>query len=266
MRILVFDIGNTQIKAGVYDDEKLVTTWRMMTASSRTTDEHGVQLLSLLQYAGIEIQSIDRVAVSSVVPGIMHSFIGAIRRYLEKEPLVIGPGVKTGVRVKTADPKQVGADLVCDVAATLEKYGAPALIVDFGTVTKYEVVNEKGEFVAAVFSPGIGISANAMSEKASLLPTIEIKKPAHVLSSETVECMQSGLVNGYIGQVRYLIGLIKEELNLPDLQVIATGGFGRIMYPEVPEITHFDAQLPLEGIRLIALKNPAPKRAREDHE
>lgn len=255
MRILVFDIGNTQIKMGVYDQTQLIASWRMTTAVNKTTDEYGVDIRMLLDYENIQPYSIDYVAVSSVVPALMHSFTGAVRRYLHKEPLVVGPGIKTGIRIKTANPAEVGADLICDVAAGLEKFGAPLLIVDFGTVTKYEVINRDREFVYAVFSPGLGISAKAMSDSAAQLPSIEIKKPKKILTSVTTECMQAGLVYGYIGQVKYIVDLIRKEMGIADMKVAATGGFGRLFGSELDQIDVYDSNLTLDGLRIIAERN-----------
>ena len=255
MILLVFDIGNTQIKMGVFRDEQLAASWRMTTGSKKTADEYGIDIRMLLECEGIQVQSIDQVVISSVVPHIMHSFCNAIRRYVGQEPLVIGPGIKTGVRIKTENPKEVGADLIADVAAACEIYGAPCLVVDFGTATKYEVINEKGEFTAAVFSPGIGISADALCSSAAQLPMIEIKKPKSILNSNTVACMQAGLVYGYMGQVKYIVEQIKEELNLPDMKVVATGGFSRIFAEELSCIDVYDGTLTLKGLQLIAKRN-----------
>lgn len=263
MRILVFDAGNTQIKMGIYEDETLVTSWRLTTATSKTTDEYGIDILTLLSHDNIQPESIDQVAVSSVVPGIMYSFISAIRRYIGKEPLIIGPGVKTGVNIRTPNPAEVGADLIADVAAAVEYYGGPCIIVDFGTATKYEVVNEKNEFIAAVFSPGIGISAETLTAKAAQLPSFEIKKPKTILTNTTVDCMQAGIVYGYIGQVKYIVELIRKEMGIPDMKVIATGGFGRIMAPELDCITAYDATLTLKGVRLIAERNSSKANSKK---
>ncbi|MBO6159762.1 MAG: type III pantothenate kinase [Firmicutes bacterium] len=260
MRLLVVDAGNTQIKFGLFDDETLKYRWKITTAEKRTTDEFGFAILNMLHSETVEVGSIDRVAVCSVVPGIMHSLLEAIRRYLKKEPLLIGPGTKSGVKIRTANPREVGADLICDVAAAVEYYHAPCIIVDFGTVTKYEIVDTDGALMAAVFSPGIGISAEAMSSKAAQLPQIEIKKPKSIITSVTTECMQAGLVFGYIGQIKYIIEQIKQEMNLPDMCVIATGGFGKVFANEIDCLDYYDNALTLKGIRCIALKNKAPKK------
>lgn len=253
--LLVFDIGNTQIKMGVFKEEKLVASWRMTTGATKTSDEYGIDIRMLLECEGLHAHDFEQVVISSVVPHVMHSFCNAIRRYIQKEPLVIGPGIKTGVCIKTENPKEVGADLIADVAAACEIYGFPCLIVDFGTATKYEVINEKGEFVAAVFSPGIGIAADALCSRAAQLPMIEIKKPASILNANTVECMQAGLVYGYIGQVEYIVEQIKKEMGLPDLKVIATGGFSKIFAQEISCIDQYDAALTLKGLQIIAKRN-----------
>lgn len=255
MMLLVFDIGNTQIKMGVFREEQLIASWRMTTGAIKTSDEYGIDIRMLLECEGLQARDFDQVVISSVVPHVMHSFCNAIRRYIGREPLVIGPGIKTGVCIKTENPKEVGADLIADVAAACEIYGSPCLVVDFGTATKYEVINEKGEFVAAVFSPGIGISADALCSRAAQLPMIEIKKPEHILNSNTVECMQAGLVYGYIGQVQYIVEQIKKEMKQPDLKVIATGGFSKIFAEELACIHQYDASLTLKGLQIIAKRN-----------
>ncbi|MCF0136389.1 MAG: type III pantothenate kinase [Lachnospiraceae bacterium] len=255
--MLLLDIGNTQIKMGVYENDQELASWRMTTSVSKTTDEYGIDFLMLLYSEKIPVESLDAAVVSSVVPAIMHHMISAIRRYLHKEPIIIGPGIKTGVNLKVPNPLEVGADLIADLAAAIELYKGPCIIVDFGTATKYLVVNDKQEFVAAVFSPGIGISAATLTEKAAQLPGFEIKKPRSILANSTVECMQAGIVYGYIGQVKYIVDEIKKETGLSDIKVIATGGFGKIMVPELDCVDVYDKALTLKGIRIIAEKNLA---------
>lgn len=258
-RLLAFDIGNTHIKMGIFEGETLRASFRLTTSVRRSTDEYGSDLLGLLRTEGLEPSDIDRVAIASVVPDLMHSFVSAIRRYFDKEPLLIGPGVKSGVKLRVANPREVGADLICDTAAALHAYGAPCLVVDFGTATKYEVINSEGELMAAVFSPGIGISADALCERAAQLPRIEIQKPRSILTSDTTECMQAGIVYGYIGQVNYIVDLIKQEMGLPHMRVVATGGFGRVLAQEISAIDLYDRNLTLTGVRLIAEKNRSPR-------
>ena len=255
MRTLVFDIGNTQIKMGVYDNKKLVASWQMMTAVKRTMDEYGLHMRSYLNYEGIAVESIDEIALASVVPGVTDSIVSAIRRYLNKEPMIIGPGIKTGFRIKTPNPQEVGADLIADVAAAIEKTEGPFIVVDFGTATKFEIVNREHEFIGAVFSPGIGICAEALAEKAAQLPSFAIQKPSTILTSTTIECMQAGVVYGYIGQVEYIVRLIKKEMKEPDMKVFATGGFGSLLVNELSCIDEFDPDLTLNGVLAIAANN-----------
>ena len=255
MRSLIVDIGNTQIKMGVFEDKKCLTTWKMMTGARRTTDEFGLHIRSFMNFENIPVDSIDEVAISSVVPNMTHDIVSAIKRYLKKEPLLIGPGVKTGFRIKTANPSEVGADLIADVSAALERMNGPFIVLDFGTVTKFEIVNSQNEFIGAVFAPGIGISAQAMTEKAAQLPAIAIQKPKTILTSSTIDCMQAGLVYGYIGQVEYIVKKIKEELKEPNVKVIATGGFSKLLIEDLSCIDIYVPDLTLEGILTVLLKN-----------
>lgn len=257
--LLVFDIGNTHIKMGVFKGHQLIASWRMTTGAVKTADEYGIDIRMLLESEKLTAADIDQVVVSSVVPHMMHSFCNAIRRYVKQEPLIVGPGIKTGIKIKTANPKEVGADLIADVVAACEFHGSPCLVVDFGTATKYEIINEKGEFIAAVFSPGVGISADALSSKAAQLPQIQIKKPDTILNSDTVGCMQAGLVYGYLGQVQYIVEEIKKELGLPQLKVVATGGFSRMFAEELSCIDVHDPALTLNGLQLIAERNAGAK-------
>ena len=259
MKTLVYDIGNTQIKMGVFEDTRLLKSWRLTTGTAKTSDEYGVEVVMLLKLAGIEPESLDCVAVASVVPAIMSSFCNGIRRYLGKEPLLIGPGIKTGVKLKVPHPKEVGADLIADVVAASKLYGGPCIVVDFGTATKYLVIDEEGAMIAAIFTPGIGISAEVLTGKAAQLPGFEIRKPKSILTNETVECMQAGIVYGAIGQVKYIVEQIRLEMGDPDMKVIATGGFGRLMVPELSCISEYNSTLILDGIRMLAEMN-RPRR------
>ncbi len=253
--LLVIDIGNTNIKLGVFDGERLTVSCRMTTAVQRTTDEFGIAMTTMLREKGVDISKISRTIVSSVVPNIMYSVCKAIKSYIKTDPIVVAPGIKTGVSIKTDNPKETGADLICDVAAANHYYGGPCVVVDFGTATKYEVITESGEFVACVISPGVGLTAEALTSKAAQLPAINIKKPASILTANTVECMQAGIVYGYIGQVEYIVSKIKEEMGIPDMKVIATGGFGSVIATETKCIDTFDKDLTLKGLKVIADKN-----------
>lgn len=253
--LLVFDIGNTQIKMGVFNGENLVVSCRMTTGTKKTTDEYGIAMITMLREKGINAKDISRTIVSSVVPNIMYSFCNAIKNYIGSEPLVVAPGIKTGVSIKTDNPRETGADLIADVAGAIHYYGGGCIVVDFGTATKYEVITEKGDFIACVISPGVGLMSEALSSKAAQLPEITLKKPDSILTSNTVECMQAGIVYGYIGQVEYIVSKIKEEMKNPDMKVIATGGFGKIIAGETKCIDIYDKDLTLKGLKVIADKN-----------
>ncbi len=253
--LLVFDIGNTNIKMGVFNGDDLVISCRMTTSTKKTTDEYGVDILVMLREKGIDPKLISRAIVSSVVPNMMYAFCNAIKNYIGIEPIVVAPGIKTGVSIKTDNPREVGADLIADVASANHYYGGPCIVVDFGTATKYEVLTAKGEFIACVISPGVGLMADVLCSGTAQLPAITIKKPDTILTANTVECMQAGIVYGYIGQVEYIVAKIKEELGEPDIKVIATGGFGKLIASETSCIDIYDKNLTLKGLKLIADKN-----------
>ena len=252
--IFVIDVGNTNMTLGVYEGEELKATFRMMTKTPRTSDEYGVMLTTLLTTKGITTDMIEGCIVASVVPDVMHSLTGGILRYVGVKPLIVGPGVKTGIRIVTENPRAIGADRIVDAVAAYEKYGGPVIVIDFGTATTYDVVSADGVFQGGVISPGIRTSARALWGGAAMLPEIEIKKPASIIAKETVSSMQGGLVFGYIGQTEYIIKKIKEA-GYEDAKVIATGGLGSILISETDMIDIYDPDLTLDGLRMIYEKN-----------
>ena len=231
--LLTIDVGNTNITFGVYDGEREVSTFRMMSLLSRTSDEFGITILALLERNGIKKDDIEGIIVVSVVPGIMHALIGGLTRYVGKRPYIVGFGVDTGIEIKTDNPKEVGTDRIVDAAGAYALYGGPLLVLDFGTATTYDMVDEKGAFVAGVTAPGIGISAKALWQNTAKLPEIEIKKPASILAKETISSMQAGLVYGQIGQAKYIIEETKRASGYADMKVVATGGLGRMIADEL---------------------------------
>lgn len=257
--ILVVDVGNTNIAFGVYEGEKLLTTFRMTTKIPRTSDEYGIMLRELLNSNRIEVEQIQGSIIASVVPNVMHALENAMARYIKSTPIIIGPGTKTGIHIATENPRQIGADRIVDLVAGYEKYGGPALVLDFGTATTYDLITEDGRFTAGVTAPGIRISAKALWESAAKLPEIEIKKPKSILAGETIVSMQAGLVYGQIGQTEYIIEQFKKESGYADLKVIATGGLGRIIADETDAIQVYDPFLTLEGLRLIYERNKRTK-------
>ncbi|MDP3387016.1 MAG: type III pantothenate kinase [Eubacteriales bacterium] len=252
---LAIDVGNTNITLGVWNQKTLYGPWRMTTKQPRTSDEYGLFIKNLLLINGIDTDKLEDIIISSVVPNIMHSFMNAIEKYLQKTPIIIGPGTKTGLDIKAENPKEVGADRIVDAVAAYEIYGGPIIVIDFGTATTYDVVSANFEFVAAITSPGIQISADALWTRSAQLPNIAIVKPKTILARNTVTSMQAGLVYGYIGQVEYIVNKIKEEMGLPDMKVVATGGLGGIIFPETKVIDEFDVLLTLKGLKIIYEKN-----------
>lgn len=200
------------------------------------------------------MKKIDAVIISSVVPDIMHSLGSAIIKYFDVKPLVVSPDLEIGLTINTEEPKKTGPDRIVDAVAAYEKYGGPVIVIDYGTATTYDVVDEDGVFEGGVISPGIRTSARALWGGASMLPEIEIRKPASILAKETVSSMQGGLVFGYIGQTEYIVNKIKSA-GFADAKVVATGGLGNIIVSETDAIDIYDPTLTLDGLRIIYEKN-----------
>lgn len=254
--LLVVDVGNTHICLGVMDGETILGSFRLTTKTPRTSDEFGICFGYLLERSRIKKSDIEDVIISSVVPKIMYSLTNCIRKYIEKEPLIIGPGIKTGVNIKHGNAKAVGADRIVNVAyAHHYCKGKPCIVIDFGTATTYDYVSEKGDFEYTVISPGLEISAQALYNNAAKLPEIEIKKPDSILATNTIDGMQAGVVYGYIGQVEYTVKQMKKELGIDDVYVIATGGLGRVIYKETDQINEYDPNIAFKGMKIIYDRN-----------
>jgi type III pantothenate kinase len=253
--ILTLDVGNTNITFGVFDGERLVSTFRITTKIPRTSDEYGILMRDLLRMNNVRWEDIEGSIVASVVPDIMHSLTSAMVRYIGSNPIIVGPGIKTGIQVTTKNPRETGADRVVDAVAAYEKYGGPVLVLDFGTATTYDFVDANGCLRAGVTAPGIRICAEALSANAAKLPKIEIKKPDSILAGDTVTSMQAGVMFGQIGQTEYIIRQMKKETGCKDLRVVATGGLGRAIAEETKSIDLYDKTLTLDGLRIIFDKN-----------
>ena len=251
--LLVVDVGNTHITLGVFDGKELKATFRMTAKQPRTSDEYGIQLCDLLVHRDFKVKDIHDVIISSVVPDIMHSLGSAIIKYFGVKPMV-PTNLDMGIKINTMYPKDVGPDRIVDAVAAYEKYGAPCIVIDYGTATTYDIVDKDGVFQGGVISPGIRTSARALWGGAAMLPEIEIRKPASIIAKETVSSMQGGLVFGYIGQTEYIIKKIKEA-GYEDAKVIATGGLGSILVSETDMIDIYDPDLTLDGLRMIYEKN-----------
>ena len=249
------DVGNTNIKIGIFDGKNLITTFRMNSQIVHTTDEYGLMLKQIPEVQGIDLTKIEGAIISSVVPKVMESLHNAIVKYFGIKPIIVGPGIKTGIKLTSSNPKEVGADRLVDVVSGYEKYGGPLLVIDFGTATTYNLVTADGSFSVGITAPGVKISAKALWEDAAKLPEIEIKKPSSILATETVTSMQAGLIYGQIGATKYIIEQVKKEMGYDNLKVVATGGMGSIISPEVEEIDYYDINLTIDGLRILYEKN-----------
>ncbi|KXZ38915.1 type III pantothenate kinase [Alkalithermobacter thermoalcaliphilus JW-YL-7 = DSM 7308] len=249
--LLVFDVGNTNIVVGVYKDKKLIKDWRISTDKDKTSDEYGMLIKQLFIYEGLDLNLVEDVIISSVVPNVMHSLENFSLKYCKKEPIVVGPGIKTGINIKYDNPKQVGADRIVNAVAAYDKYKGPIIVVDFGTATTFCAISKKGEYLGGTIAPGIKISSEALFQKASKLPRVELVKPDMVICKNTVSAMQAGIIYGYAGLVDNIVELMKKELKSSNVKVIATGGLASLIYTESKTIDHVDKYLTLEGLRLI---------------
>lgn len=249
--LFAIDVGNTNVTIGLFDKEKLLNTFRMTTGIARTSDEYGLFLSDWLAIKKFPANSIDAVIISSVVPKVMHSLINGIVKYFHINPIIVAPGIKTGINITIPNPKVLGADRLVDAVGAFELYGGPVLVIDFGTATTHDLVLKNGSFHSGVTSPGIRMTASALSTGTAKLPEFEIKKPDTVLAKDTVTSMQAGIFYGYIGQTEYIIDKIKEESKLDDIKVVATGGLGKLISENTKKIDIYDPHLTLQGLRLI---------------
>lgn len=253
--LLVFDVGNTNMVLGIYKNKELIKDWRINTDKEKTSDEYGILISSLFKYENIDMSEIQDIIISSVVPNVMHSLENFCIKYCNKQPLIVGPGIKTGLNIKYDNPKQLGADRIVNAVAGVEKYGYPLIIVDFGTATTFCAISEKGEYLGGTIAPGIKISSEALFQRASKLPRVELLKPGTTICKSTVSAMQSGIIYGYVGLVDKIISMMKEELNCNSVRVVATGGLAPLIASETDSIDNVDKFLTLEGLRVIHEKN-----------
>lgn len=253
--LLVFDVGNTNMVLGIYKDKELIKDWRINTDKEKTSDEYGMLISNLFQHDNMDIDSIEDIIISSVVPNVMHSLENFCIKYCNKQPMIVGPGIKTGLNIKYDNPKQVGADRIVNAVSAIEKYGYPLIVVDFGTATTFCAISDKSEYLGGTIAPGIKISSEALFQRASKLPRVELIKPGSVICKSTVTAMQSGIIYGYVGLVDKIIEMMKKELNHDDVKVIATGGLSTLIASETKSIDHVDKFLTLDGLRVIYEKN-----------
>ncbi len=254
--ILTLDIGNTNIKCAVFDGDEMKNTWRVSTVRHKTSDEFGIQLNMFLQYNGYSRKNIDGIIFSSVVPSINYTIEHMIEDYFDTAPIMVAPGIRTGLNIRYDNPQSLGSDRICNAVAAQALYGGPCIFIDFGTATTFGVISEKGEFVGGAICPGLKLSSEALTEQAAQLPKIELIKPDMVIQRNTVANMQAGIVYGYVGQVDYIVRKMKGEIETDKpIKVIATGGLSRVIASETSSIDILDDKLTLKGLKLLYDRN-----------
>ncbi len=249
--ILCIDVGNTNIKYGVFDGDRLVVSFRVATDLKRTSDQYGTALIDMFAVKGISPEDISGVIVSSVVPPLNYTITHMCAGYLGVEPLVVGSGLKTGHNLRVDDAREVGADRIVNDVAAIKKYGAPLIVIDFGTATTFNVVNEQKEFIGGAVAPGMRGSMDSLVSGTAKLPRVEIETPKSVIGKNTVTNLQAGLVFGFAGLVDYIVKKIKKEMKCPEMKVVATGGFSEIIAGEISCIDHVDKLLTLQGLKIL---------------
>ncbi len=249
--LLAIDMGNTNIKYGVFDGEKLVASFRVSSRISRTADEYGSVLVGLLSDRGISKSDIDGIIFSSVIPALNYTICHMCEYFFDIQPITIGPGIKTGLNIKADNPKEVGADIIVNSVSAFNKYGGPIVVIDFGTATTFDVISENCELIGVVIAPGIKTSLEGLTTKTAQLPMIELEAPKTVIGKNTKHCMQSGVVYGFAGLVDNIIRKIKKELKLEEIKVVATGGLGEIIAKVSSSVSLVDRTLTLDGLRKI---------------
>ena len=252
--ILTIDVGNTNTVLGVYEDDKMITHWRISTDKDKTPDEYGILFKSLFNFDNMKVKDIKGVIISSVVPPVVTVLEETSKKYFDLKPLMIEPGVKTGINIKMENPREVGADRIVNAVAAYEKFGGPLIIVDFGTATTFCAVSEKGNYAGGAIAPGIGISMEALFNYAAKLPRVELKTPDKAIGKNTIKGIQSGIIFGFVGQVEELVNRFKNELS-HDSKVVATGGLVNLIARETDIIDQVEPFLTLDGLYHIGKLN-----------
>ncbi|MDB5055112.1 MAG: pantothenate kinase [Bacilli bacterium] len=252
--ILVVDVGNTNIVLGIYEQKNLLHHWRLSTNRAATVDEYGIMIHNLFNHAGIRVEQISGVIISSVVPPLMFVLEQLCSKYLHKIPLIVGPGIKTGLNIRIENPREMGADRIVNAVAGIELYGTPLIIVDFGTATTFDYIDEAGHLLGCAIAPGIGISMEALYQKAAKLPRIELVRPKTTVGRNTVASMQAGIVYGFAGQADGIVDRMREEFNTKPT-VVATGGFAELISTESKTIQVVNPLLTIQGLQIIYERN-----------
>ncbi len=252
--LLAVDIGNTDTTLGVFDGDKLLATWHMATSIDRMVDEYAALFLNLLPHQGLSTSDIKGVVLCSVVPPLITTFRELFQRYFQVSPLVVGAGVKTGVRIRMDNPREVGADRIANAVAAHHLYSGPVIIVDLGTATTFDTVSKEGDYLGGAIATGIGTAAEALFTQTVMLPRVELVHPKQAIGTNTIAAMQSGIVFGYVGLVEGIVARIQQELE-GEAKVVATGGYAELIAKETAVIDEVNLDLTLVGLRLIYLMN-----------
>ena len=252
--LLVIDVGNTNTVLGLYDGDKLLNHWRIRTVVNHTVDEYGIRMLNLYKMSGAGSKPVGNIIISCVVPTMLNILEPLCEKYFNVKPLIVGPGVKTGMPIFYDNPREVGADRIVNAVAAYEKYKKELIVVDFGTATTFDYISEKGEYMGGCIAPGIIISSEALFEKASKLPRVEFGRPKSIIAKDTVSSMQAGIMFGYAGLVDGIVDRMKVETK-SNPYIVATGGVAKVIAPETKSIDVVDERLNLEGLRIIYIRN-----------
>ncbi|SDW86938.1 type III pantothenate kinase [Marininema mesophilum] len=252
--LMVMDVGNTHIFLGLYQGDELVYNWKIHTDRRATEDEYGMRLKSLFEHVGVRLSEIKGVAICSVVPPLIYVLKTLVQKYFHRMPLIVGPGVKTGLNIQYETPREVGSDRIVNSVAALDRYGAPVIVVDFGTATTFCLIDEKGCYIGGAITPGIQVSTEALYRHASQLTRVEIVRPENVLGRNTIKAIQAGVYYGYVGAVDGIVSRMKAQLSVRPT-VVATGGLAELICEETQTIDEVAPLLTLEGLKLIYQRN-----------
>jgi type III pantothenate kinase len=248
--LMVFDIANTNIKIGLYDDELLIANWRISTDVHRMPDEYGIMLLNLLRKERIAAHEVTECGISCVVPPLLTIFNEMMLKYFHVKPLIVGPGIKTGVKIRYENPREIGADLIANAAAAIKLYETPIIIVALGTATAFAIVSKDAEYLGGVIAPGLGISLEALYTRTSALPRVDLVRPKKTIGQNTIAAMQSGTIFGWAGLIDGIVERVREELG-EKAMVVATGGYANLIAKESSTIEKVNPELTLLGVKLI---------------
>ena len=253
--ILTMDVGNTNIKTALFDGREMKQYWRISTSKTYSSDEYGLILVGLFQHAGLSMDCVQGIVMSSVVPTINFTLEHMCSNYFGLTPMIVAPGIRTGINLKYENPRELGSDRIANAVAVQAEYGGPCIFIDFGTATTFGAIDRQGAFVGGCICPGIKLTSEALVSGTAKLPRFELVRPDHVISRTTVTNLQAGVIYGYIGQVDYLVQRFRKELGAPDALVVATGGMARLVAEEAGIIDKLDGILTLKGLRLIYERN-----------